>query len=130
MSYGDNSAEPSPSSADYLESPHEAKRRALKEQLLKKGLKDEATKAGTDLKSLKLALLKGQVDKKDEKNAQQPDEGKKGGSMGTKTREQEIASRKLVADTKHSADQLVDQGEQDEKAEEALKQEEVQSEDA
>jgi hypothetical protein len=119
---------PSPSSADYLESPGEAKRKALMQKLEKQGLKDQV-KQGADLQQLKLTLLKGQVDqKKDDKAKQQPEN--KTGKGGTKTREQEIASSKLTADAKPNAENLVQQGEQDEKAEEQLKADEVQSEDA
>lgn len=119
---------PSPSSAEYLESPHDAKRKALMRQLEKKGLKD-AVKPGADLKQLQLTLLKGQVNAKDDKTTMQKEE-KNTGKSGTKTREQEIAAQKLTADTKPSAEQMVTQGAQDEKAEEALKTDEVQSEDA
>lgn len=119
---------PSPSSAEYLESPHDAKRKALMRQLEKKGLKD-AVKPGADLKQLQLTLLKGQVNAKDDKATMQKEE-KSTGKSATKTREQEIAAQKLTADTKPSAEQMVTQGAQDEKAEEALKTDEVQSEDA
>ncbi len=119
---------PSPSSAEYLESPHDAKRKALMRQLEKKGLKD-AVKPGADLKQLQLTLLKGQVNAKDDK-ASMPKEEKSTGKSATKTREQEIAAQKLTADTKPSAEQMVTQGAQDEKAEEALKTDEVQGEDA
>lgn len=131
MAYDDN-AEPSPSSAEYLESPHEAKRKALKQKLEKQGQKQAANKQGANLKDLKLSLLKGQMDEKkgDKNRAAQNDEKNKLAGFGTKTREQEIASSKLTVDAKPSAEQLVKQGRQDEKAEETLKQDEVQSEDA
>lgn len=126
--YFEDEDSPSPSSAEYLESPHDAKRKALMRQLEKKGLKDEV-KQGADLKQLKLTLLKGQVNPKDDKAKMQKEE-KSTGKSTTKTREQEIAAQKLTADTKPSAEQMVTQGAQDEKAEETLKTDEVQSEDA
>lgn len=126
--YFEDEDSPSPSSAEYLESPHDAKRKALMRQLEKKGLKD-AVKPGADLKHLQLVLLKGQVNPKDDK-AKAPPEDQKASKSGTKTREQEIAAQKLTAETKPSAEQMVTQGAQDEKAEAALKADEVQSEDA
>ncbi len=131
MAYDDN-AEPSPSGAEYFESPHEAKRKALKQKLEKQGQKAAADKQGANLKDLKLSLLKNQVDEKqDEKNeAAQNDAKNQLAGFGTKTREQEIALSKLAANAKPSTEQLVKQGGRDEKTEEALKQDEVQSEDA
>ena len=126
--YFEDEDSPSPSSAEYLESPHDAKRKALMRQLEKKGLKDEV-KQGADLKQLKLTLLKGQMNPKDDK-LKAPKEDKNAGKSATKTREQEIASQKLTAETKPSAEQMVQQGAQDQKAEDQLKTDEVQSEDA
>lgn len=123
----DDSLSPSPSSAEYLESPHEAKKKELMRQLEKKGLKDQV-KPAADLKQLKLTLLKGQVSKKDEKPKSEPVD--KGTKSGTKTREQEIEAQKLTADIKPTAEQMTKQAAQDEKAEEKLKADEVQSEDA
>ena len=120
---------PSPSSAEYLESPHEAKRKALLQKIEKKGIKDAATKPAADLKQLKLTLLRGQMEPKNDPSKAPKDE-KAVGKMATKTREQEIVSEKLTADTKPTAEQLVKQGTQDQKAEDALKTDEVQSEDA
>jgi hypothetical protein len=128
MSFDDESDSPSPSSADYFESPTEAKRKALMLKLEKQGLKNDV-KPGADLKQLKMTLLKGQLSKNDDKTKQQQPE-KNAGKGGTKTREQEIASQKLTADTKPNAEQMVKQGSQDQKAEEQLKADEVQSEDA
>lgn len=125
--YFNDTDSPSPSSAEYLESPHEAKKKELMRQLEKKGLKDQV-KPGADLKQLKLTLLKGQVSKKDEKPKNEPVD--KGTKSGTKTREQEIEAQKLTADTKPTVEQLTKQAAQDEKAEEQLKADEVQSEDA
>ncbi len=125
----DDEAFVSQSSAEYLESPNKAKMKALKDKLKKQGIKVAADKQG-DLKALKLALLKGQVaDKNDTKTADESADAK-GTAQGTKTREQQISSAKLGADTKQSADQIVAQNQQDEKAEDALKEDEVQSEDA
>lgn len=96
--------------------------------LEKKGMKDEV-KQGADLKQLKLALLKGQMNPKDDKS-KAPKEDKNASKSGTKTREQEIAAAKMTADAKPSAEQMVKQGQTDQKAEEELKADEVQSEDA
>ncbi len=124
----DDSVSPSPSSAEYMESPHEAKRKALMRQLEKKGLKDQV-RPGADLKQLQLTLLKGQLNKSEDTS--QPQEPEKNtGKSGTQTREQEIASETLTADAKPSATQMVKQGALDQKAEEILKTDEVQSEDA
>lgn len=129
MSYDDD-ADVSTSSAEYLESSHEAKRKALKEKLKKEGFGNVADKAGTDLKSLKLAVLKEKVGKKDDAaKADKPDA--KPGSFGTKTREQEIAASKLTAGSKTSVEGLVQQGKQADKAQEDLqKQQEVGGEEA
>ncbi len=116
MLFDDNIS--STSSAEYLESPHEARRKELMRKLEKQGMKNAATKPGADLKDLKLALLRGQVDKKEEKAVTSKEE-QKAGATATKTREQEIASEKLTA-----------QGVQDAKAQQALRDDEVQSEDA
>lgn len=125
----DDEAFVSQGSAEYFESPNKAKMKALKAKLEKQGIKVAADKQN-DLKALKLALLKGQVDdKKDEKAAQNAADAK-GTKQGTKTREQEIAASTLTADAKPSADQMVSQSRQDQQAKEALKQDEVQSEDA
>ena len=120
---------PSTSSADFLQSPHEAKRKELMRKLEKKGMRDAATKPGADLNDLRRALLKGQMDKKNDKSMT-PIEDKKPGKTATKTREQEIASEMLTADAKPTAEQLAKQGMQDEKAEQNLKDDEAQSEDA
>lgn len=109
MSYDDD-ADVSPSSAEYAESPHEARRKALKEKLKKEGFGNIADKAGTDLKGLKLAVLKAKVTKKDDAKTDKADA--KPASISTKTREQEIAAAKLTADAKPSVDRLVEQSKQ------------------
>ncbi len=124
----DDDLSSSTSSAEYLQSPHEAKRKELMRKLEKKGMKDAATKPGANLNDLKLALLKGQMDKNNDKSAL-PKEEQKAGKTATKTREQEIASEKLTADAKPTAEQLAKQGTQDEKAEQNLKDDEAQTED-
>lgn len=124
----DEDDSPSPSSAEYLTSPHEAKRKALMQKLEKQSLKSQV-KPGSDLKQLKLTLLKGQVNPKDDKS-KQPEPTKAGAKQGTKTREQEIAAQKLTADAKPNAEQSATQGAQNKKAMEALKADEAQSEDA
>ena len=115
----------STSSADYLESPEKARMKALKAKLEKAGIKIPAHQQD-DLKSLKLALLKGQVHDKDAKD----DHQSKGTEQGTKTREEEIAAAKLSADAKPTTQKLVTQGSEDHKSSEELKKDEVQSEDA
>jgi len=124
--YKDEDA-PITSSAEYLQSPHEAERKALMRKLEKQGLKEEANKHGADIQSLKRALLKAQVE--DAKNDPSTDDTAhhSQSDIGTKTREEEI---KAWADDKPTAGKLVQQGKQDEKAMETLKQDEVQSEDA
>jgi hypothetical protein len=53
---------------------------------------------------------------------------KKGTSISTKTREQEIASQTMGADAKPSAEQAVEQAKQDDKAQEEIQAEEVSTE--
>lgn len=127
--FNDDESDVSRSSAEYLESPEKAKMKALKAKLEKQGIRVAPDKQN-DLKTLKLALLKGQVtdDKKDDKASEAAQA--KGTSQGTKTREQQIAASKLGAETKQSTDQVVAQNTQDKKAEDTLKQTEVQSEDS
>lgn len=125
-------ADVSPSSADYLESPHEAKRKALKAKLEKQGKKDEANKPGADLKSLQLALLKSQVNDKDQKQLKDQQAQKDAAPVkgGTKTREQEIKSQTMKADAKPDVTQMTKQAQAQQKADEQLKKDEVQGEDA
>ncbi len=130
MSFNDE-ADVSPSSADYLESPHEAKRKALKAKLEKQGKKDEANKPGADLKSLQLALLKSQVSDKDQRQKdQQAQKDVAPVKAGTKTREQEIKSQTMKADAKPDVTQMTKQAQAQQKADEQLKKDEVQGEDA
>lgn len=128
----DDDTDVSTSSAQYLESPNSAKRKALMAKLEKQGKKDAANKPGADLKSLQLALLKSQVTDKDEKlakdqQAQKDAEPVKG---GTKTREQELKSQTMDATAKPDITQMTKQAQSQQKADKKLKEEEVQGEDA
>lgn len=131
MSFNDD-ADVSTSSPDYLESPHEAKRKALMAKLEKQGKKDAANKPGADLKSLQLALLKSQVTDKDEKQAkdQQAQKDAEPVKAGTQTREQELKSQTMKADAKPDTTQMTKQAQSQQKADEQLKKDEVQGEDA
>ena len=124
----DDEFDGSTSSAEYLESPNKAKIKALQAKLQKQGVNVSGAK-GSDLQTLKLAVLKQNVS---DKKHDQKDETKneKGTKQGTKTREQQIKSTILTADTKPSAETQVTQGQHDEKVMAALKQDEVQGEDA
>jgi len=121
----------SQSSAEYLESPHKAKMKALKRKIEEKGIKVEGDQQH-DLKALQLALLRGQVDKNADvtKATTDAERQAKGTSQGTKTREQELAEGTLNAMKKLSTDDMVKQGKQQEKAMQELKKDEVQTEDA
>ncbi len=126
----DDESDMSTSSAEYLESSTKARREALKRKLEKVGQKDAATKPTADLKGLKLAMLRSQVSKKNDDQSKK-DAEQRGNpiSFVTKTREQEIAAEKVGGDSKPTADQMVDQGKQeDKKKEEMQKQGDVQSE--
>ena len=127
----DDEADLSPSLSAKYESPAKARREALKQKLQQEGLGHVADTSGADLKKLQLSMLKNQVTgKSDKKTKEDQRKEKTPSSFVTKTREQEIASQKLSADTKLSTDQMVDQGKQAKQAMEELKQGEAQSEDA
>ena len=133
MLYDDDDAEMSPSSAETYDSPAEAKRRALKERLEKKGFKSQAEKQGTNLKDLKLSVLKHEMEGKKDEERKREESAKQNVSTdtGTKTREQEILSSKLTALDKPDTDRMVQSAKQAEKSEDDLRQEkELQGEDA
>ncbi len=127
----DDDSEFGTSSREFLESPLKAQREALKKKLQKEGMKSDASKQGTDLKNLKLSVLKAQVSGKKDDQAKKDQESKNmSQSFGTKTREQEIAASKMTAETKVTTDQMVDQGNIQQKVDQQIKQDETQSEDA
>ena len=127
----DDDSELHTSSAEYLESSTKAKQKELQRKLEKQGLKNAANKPGADLKSLQLAVLKSQVaGQKDDQTKKDQESKNASQSFGTKTREQEIAASKLTGETKVTTDQMVEQGKQDQKADDQIKQDETQSEDA
>ncbi len=132
MLYDDESdLQPASSSREYLESPGKAKRDALKEKLKKEGLQGFADKASSgDLKGLKLSVLKQQMKGEKDKQNKTADEAqdKKGSSMGTKTREQEIVAQRMSADAKPSTQQTMEQSQQEEKAQEEIQAQEVSGE--
>lgn len=122
----DDDSELSTSSREYLESPAKAKREALRRKFEKAGFGNDAKKGDAALKSLKLSVLKSEVTKKDN----QPSPANAPASFGTKTREQEIAAARLSGETKPTTDTILQQATMQQKAEEQLKQDEVQSEEA
>ena len=130
MSY-DEEDDFSSSSREALDSPAKAKREALKRKLEKQGQKREADNPTADLKSLKLAMLKGQMaGQKDEQTKRDRlNQQKSSFNFGTKTREQQIAAQKSTTDAKPNQDQMLDQNKQDEKAKEEQRKEEVTGED-
>ncbi len=127
----DDDSDISISSREYLESPAKAKCEALKQKLQKEGFKAEANKQGADLKGLKLSMLKAQVaSRKDDQGKKDRESKNSSQSIVTKTREQELEASTLAGDTKLTTDQMVDQGKQQQKIDDQIKQDETQSEDA
>lgn len=126
--FTDDEVSPSSSSAEYFESPHEAKRKELKKQLEKKGMKQAADKQGASLSDLKRALLKGKIEDKDKKPLQ--DDKNKPQSMGTRTREQEIKDQEMGADAKPDARSVAQQSNDQKQVEKAALQQEIQNDQA
>jgi hypothetical protein len=113
-----------------LESPAKARRKAFEQKLKKEGISLTAAAATSDKNKLKLSLLKGQMagqqDSEAKRDARQKNGQKPDRSFGTKTREQEIKQSKLTADTKPTADALVDQTKIDAAAKQEQQRTEVQ----
>lgn len=124
----DDEATPSSSEAAYFESPNEAKRKALIQKLKQQGKKQAAEKQGANLQDLKLALLKSQVQDKDDTTKQQDEAAQKQVSgSSTKTREQEMKAEQMEADSKPDTDDALKQGNAQKKVEEDIMSTEIQS---
>ena len=104
------------------------RRDALRRQLEKQGLNKELAK-DISTKQMKLSALKAQIEgQKDAEKKRKEQNEKKNTGFKTLTREEKIHADRITADEKPSPDQLVEQGKVDEKADDKMKEEEVQGE--
>ena len=103
------------------------KRDALKRELEKRGLNPNLAK-DVAAQHLKLRELKAQVEGQKDSEKKRREQNEKTGGFKTLTREEKIKQDRLTSDEKPSADQLVEQGKADQKAEDKIKEEEVQGE--
>ncbi len=124
----DDDSELSTSSREYLESPLKARREALKQKLRKEGF-HTAAQSG-ERKNLQLSVLKAEVTKDRKAQVSKSLQNDRPSSFGTKTREQELKSQAMGADFQPTADQMMQQGNAHQKADDLLKKDEAQSEDA
>jgi hypothetical protein len=104
-----------------IESSAKAKRKALEQKLKEKNL-SKVVPPGADKSKLKLSVLRQQMEgkKDDETKRDREEKNKSKTSLGTKTREQEIAAAKLDAGAKPTADKMVEQSEREEKTKEDM----------
>ena len=101
---------------------------ALKRELEKRGL-NPALAQDAAAKHLQLKQLKAQVEgQKDTEKKRKEQADRKSAGFKTLTREEKIKADQLTADEKPSPDQLVEQGNTDKKADDKVKEEEVQGE--
>ena len=117
----------STSSAGFLESSAKAKRLALQQKLEKQGQKTDANAPSSDVRMLKLSVLKNQVKKADQSKKVQ-EEKNASVTFGTKTHEQEISAEKKGGDAKPLVDQIIAQNTQAKTANAEKKKEEVTGE--
>lgn len=126
----DDDSDVSTTSVDFLQSPTKAKREALKQKLKKEGLGHVAmSPSAASLQGLKLSVFRQQVAGKQDQEQKRDRQAKEeqGTSLGTKTREQELANAKGI-DTHPSAGQIAKEDAVHDKQQEEIQQQEVQGE--
>ncbi|HRH92982.1 MAG TPA: hypothetical protein PKV72_00450 [Candidatus Peribacteria bacterium] len=133
MLSSDDDFELSLSTQKGMEAGSARKQKGLAEKLRKDG-KDQLAKQAIKIdNSAKLQSLRAQLDglkaAQDKKDKDSKQEQKNAGKAGTKTREQELAQAKeSAADVRPDAAQMAKQGEQEHKATEEQRREEVTTE--
>lgn len=130
MLYDNDDSELLISSSDprALESSTKARREALKLKLKKEGFQPSQDGNVDPKQALKLSLLKSQMDGKKDEETRKAREVQRGSTHGTKTREQEIASGKMTADAKPSAQDIIRQEAESEAHDDEIQKQEVTGE--